>query len=123
LRGRRPGETAAVGLRTGQPVELFPLVEYARCGVADSRRSGRPASASGVEGPGAAHAARPTGARTGDRVRSQLARFFFQAEDGIRGRTVTGVQTCALPISGIGLTDHSLVTIIAKDATTADGLS
>src|SRR5437867_7153014 len=26
--------------------------------------------------------------------------FFFQAEDGIRGRTVTGVQTCALPISG-----------------------
>src|SRR6266705_116799 len=24
---------------------------------------------------------------------------FFQAEDGIRGRTVTGVQTCALPIS------------------------
>src|SRR5207248_8367778 len=24
--------------------------------------------------------------------------FFFQAEDGIRGRTVTGVQTCALPI-------------------------
>src|SRR5207245_3944216 len=26
--------------------------------------------------------------------------FFFQAEDGIRGATVTGVQTCALPISG-----------------------
>src|SRR5689334_24632862 len=24
--------------------------------------------------------------------------FFFQAEDGIRGGTVTGVQTCALPI-------------------------
>src|SRR5207248_4976330 len=24
--------------------------------------------------------------------------FFFQAEDGIRYRTVTGVQTCALPI-------------------------
>src|SRR5207249_10874360 len=29
---------------------------------------------------------------TGDRV-------FFQAEDGIRHRNVTGVQTCALPIS------------------------
>src|SRR5256886_11341242 len=27
--------------------------------------------------------------------------FFFQAEDGIRDLTVTGVQTCALPISGI----------------------
>src|SRR5699024_11460457 len=24
--------------------------------------------------------------------------FFFQAEDGIRARNVTGVQTCALPI-------------------------
>src|SRR2546430_15952348 len=26
--------------------------------------------------------------------------FFFQAEDGIRDLTVTGVQTCALPICG-----------------------
>src|SRR5207248_6930539 len=29
--------------------------------------------------------------------------FFFQAEDGIRDRTVTGVQTCALPILLNGL--------------------
>src|SRR5258706_15675481 len=27
--------------------------------------------------------------------------FFFQAEDGIRDWSVTGVQTCALPISPI----------------------
>src|SRR2546422_2946631 len=27
--------------------------------------------------------------------------FFFQAEDGIRDVAVTGVQTCALPISSI----------------------
>src|SRR2546430_7073730 len=27
--------------------------------------------------------------------------FFFQAEDGIRDLTVTGVQTCALPILGL----------------------
>src|SRR2546430_3418805 len=27
--------------------------------------------------------------------------FFFQAEDGIRDLTVTGVQTCALPICTI----------------------
>src|SRR5207249_7624160 len=27
--------------------------------------------------------------------------FFFQAEDGIRDRNVTGVQTCALPISRV----------------------
>src|SRR5699024_8686617 len=33
--------------------------------------------------------------------------FFFQAEDGIRDRNVTGVQTCALPIlkRGFGITD------------------
>src|SRR5687767_5824992 len=29
----------------------------------------------------------------------QLPTFFFQAEDGIRAKLVTGVQTCALPIS------------------------
>src|SRR5438552_13709064 len=34
--------------------------------------------------------------------------FFFQAEDGIRDDLVTGVQTCALPISG------ELVLAIAK---------
>src|SRR5262249_59990317 len=28
--------------------------------------------------------------------------FFFQAEDGIRDWSVTGVQTCALPISTAG---------------------
>src|SRR5947207_11396117 len=27
--------------------------------------------------------------------------FFFQAEDGIRDHCVTGVQTCALPISAL----------------------
>src|SRR5205823_8987436 len=28
--------------------------------------------------------------------------FFFQAEDGIRDKLVTGVQTCALPILIVG---------------------
>src|SRR2546422_4998675 len=32
----------------------------------------------------------------------RLAIFFFQAEDGIRDVAVTGVQTCALPISTDG---------------------
>src|SRR5947208_12460500 len=33
--------------------------------------------------------------------------FFFQAEDGIRDDLVTGVQTCALPISICGIaTEH-----------------
>src|SRR5437764_10550496 len=31
--------------------------------------------------------------------------FFFQAEDGIRDTSVTGVQTCALPIYGERLAD------------------
>src|SRR5437763_1426441 len=31
---------------------------------------------------------------------SPFVSFFFQAEDGIRDTSVTGVQTCALPISG-----------------------
>src|SRR5262249_56918234 len=31
--------------------------------------------------------------------------FFFQAEDGIRDWSVTGVQTCALPIYCVSLCD------------------
>src|SRR2546430_6292645 len=34
-------------------------------------------------------------------VTDQCVLFFFQAEDGIRDLTVTGVQTCALPIFSI----------------------
>src|SRR5437764_6177603 len=33
--------------------------------------------------------------------------FFFQAEDGIRDTSVTGVQTCALPISQAGRSELS----------------
>src|SRR5205823_8942728 len=32
------------------------------------------------------------------RTRSITTIYFFQAEDGIRDKLVTGVQTCALPI-------------------------
>src|SRR5699024_11929721 len=35
---------------------------------------------------------------------STLFFFFFQAEDGIRDRNVTGVKTCALPILPSGVT-------------------
>src|SRR2546430_10560432 len=35
--------------------------------------------------------------------------FFFQAEDGIRDLTVTGVQTCALPILVLGCTHYPLL--------------
>src|SRR5688572_4106972 len=33
-----------------------------------------------------------------DEPSTSFSIFFFQAEDGIRDLTVTGVQTCALPI-------------------------
>src|SRR6266478_7066672 len=35
--------------------------------------------------------------------------FFFQPEDGIRDLTVTGVQTCALPISGAGAAEGAAI--------------
>src|SRR5262249_59959898 len=41
--------------------------------------------------------------------------FFFQAEDGIRYWSVTGVQTCALPISA-GAADRSLSAVMAPPA-------
>src|SRR5207249_8851579 len=37
--------------------------------------------------------------------------FFFQAEDGIRDRNVTGVQTCALPIFLDGFREYRGVAI------------
>src|SRR6516165_10316119 len=49
-------------------------------------------------GCGTAAATVPFAKAVGERGRV-VGVFFFQAEDGIRGLTVTGVQTCALPIS------------------------
>src|SRR2546427_2232744 len=40
--------------------------------------------------------------------------FFFQAEDGIRDLTVTGVQTCALPISGASRCAKGLLVRLAE---------
>src|SRR2546422_10856956 len=47
--------------------------------------------------------------------------FFFQAEDGIRDVAVTGVQTCALPISASRLEEVLGVTLDAR-AQTVGGL-
>src|SRR5438874_9229670 len=51
-----------------------------------------------------------------------LKRLFFQAEDGIRDLYVTGVQTCALPISTDG-TDlgANIDTLEAANTTTMNG--
>src|SRR2546429_1570823 len=44
--------------------------------------------------------------------------FFFQAEDGIRDVAVTGVQTCALPISLMswGASSQALCKLLGDDA-------
>src|SRR3989441_4656080 len=44
-------------------------------------------------------------------MRCPLLFFFFQAEDGIRDKLVTGVQTCALPISTLTVpfTEEALI--------------
>src|SRR5438270_2294941 len=42
--------------------------------------------------------------------------FFFQAEDGIRDLTVTGVQTCALPISVQDALDRHLELLAVQGA-------
>src|SRR5205823_10965844 len=47
--------------------------------------------------------------------RSDFFVFFFQAEDGIRDKLVTGVQTCALPICRVpGLAAVVVVTATAS---------
>src|SRR5687767_15273037 len=46
--------------------------------------------------------------------------FFFQAEDGIRDKLVTGVQTCALPILPCGL-HRALELFSAGDLGDAEG--
>src|SRR5689334_6927089 len=77
-------------------------------------RSRRVLAACGVMADGRAYADRDDGTRQGSHgppskrptaigaytpnVPWAQIDFFFQAEDGIRGGTVTGVQTCALPI-------------------------
>src|SRR5205823_7389727 len=42
--------------------------------------------------------------------------FFFQAEDGIRGKLVTGVQTCALPILIPEAVDYKSVGGLGREA-------
>src|SRR5262249_59952247 len=43
--------------------------------------------------------------------------FFLQAEDGIRDWSVTGVQTCALPISSLPRWRHSVIITRPSEAT------
>src|SRR5437879_13829301 len=42
--------------------------------------------------------------------------FFFQAEDGIRDTSVTGVQTCALPISRLSSSARTRSYAVSADS-------
>src|SRR2546430_7813555 len=44
----------------------------------------------------------------------ELIFFFFQAEDGIRDLTVTGVQTCALPIWPLSPDEKAMIAAAAR---------
>src|SRR5205823_7581918 len=46
--------------------------------------------------------------------------FFFQAEDGIRDKLVTGVQTCALPISAARISTPGRTCASGSRRTVAD---
>src|SRR5260370_26736214 len=41
--------------------------------------------------------------------------FFFQAEDGIRDSSVTGVQTCALPIYRLEVALRTFALVVASE--------
>src|SRR5438034_4217808 len=43
---------------------------------------------------------------------SRILYFFYQAEDGIRDHCVTGVQTCALPISVLRLANREPIHLL-----------
>src|SRR5688572_21068476 len=85
-------------LREGLALGLGGEIGRASCrervwiwGVAAASRTNCP--------PGTSRSARSYD--TGGQSRYRRSRFFFPAEDGIRDLTVTGVQTCALPISAV----------------------
>src|SRR5437764_2369162 len=56
-----------------------------------------------------------------DQEFTDLSIFFFQAEDGIRDTSVTGVQTCALPISIGGSLSFSVDKLATAGARVSTG--
>src|SRR5256885_3572606 len=53
------------------------------------------------------------------RLLAYFSGFFFQAEDGIRDYKVTGVQTCALPISKFKQILYNLLSNAVKFSTSS----
>src|SRR2546430_1836730 len=84
--------------RTGRSTCTFAVCGRRCRRGATRRRSGEGRVGEKGRSSGWAHHLKKKRERTGQQGGAALA-FFFQAEDGIRDLTVTGVQTCALPIS------------------------
>src|SRR5687768_15173011 len=95
----RPGASMTEA-RTKRPVlQAAAAVMTAAVARAAPAAVARPAARTAVAAGSVVGAAvSPTAA--GAPVSATAVVFFFQAEDGIRDVAVTGVQTCALPISG-----------------------
>src|SRR6267378_3865543 len=80
--------------KKGRLLSAFDLVETRLKTVEESL---------GIDAPLLSDVVVPGGLSVGERAPGfSLSSFFFQAEDGIRVLYVTGVQTCALPISQVG---------------------
>src|SRR5947209_3141776 len=87
-------------MRRPDPVGFGTPIRAAAWAAEGGSPGTAPAAAPRRRGPRGGPGAGP-GRRAG-RARTPPA-FFFQAEDGIRGIGVTGVQTCALPILSLRL--------------------
>src|SRR5688572_31719552 len=76
------------------------------------RRTSQPRWRSATKEGASSQQQKLSGAITSNWEVSWSAYFFFQAEDGIRRLTVTGVQTCALPIFSIGTAEFFMLTLL-----------
>src|SRR5699024_11595214 len=54
---------------------------------------------------------------------SVFSSYFCQAEDGIRDRNVTGVQTCALPIYPVMTENKNMNDLLKDGITTYEGIN
>src|SRR5688572_16683621 len=93
-----PGAGAALGLAAGRTSTLRPTTHPTTTPPARRPTRRRPAP---TRTPTRRPPASPASKSSSASILTSYATpdlFFFQAEDGIRDLTVTGVQTCALPI-------------------------
>src|SRR2546430_1454062 len=107
-----PGETqmvSSLGVQLGGRTAAPPPFQMTRRGpraegegqaeMANYRSEERRVGKEGRSRGAPEHLKKKTKENSNHAIAGEVVSFFFQAEDGIRDLTVTGVQTCALPIS------------------------